>query len=420
MSFLVGTLIAIAVGTVLYTGHKAGSEANEEEKLRGSYSNYMSKRDSLGMSDTETVEAVTDMWMRGEISDEEYKIFSEYYEIYEDAQTRDEDESWWEHQWDKSKAFWNGSEKKRETCAKIYDKIVTDSPAAKELAQNLSKGFSEALNKDIPWQTSIAAPEYLDTQFENKEFEPTPMKLWSGQELADIHNIDFDPNNYYDLIKQSTEAGVKYGEHRAGQLDAASDIGEAASRVSYLDSIRNNKAQAIASGASLGQRMANDILANKTAIDTYAANKADTANQKLNVMTDVLAQDAQAAITARQYYESLAGQLASVSTQLYNQDALRYEQDQKSAAAFYNADMILRGQRGLANAQMEADKRVTDAVVNAANNTLTGKRDTYSWIFERMLEKNDYDYNKAWYDTRDLIFQSNSGMVPNVYISNKS
>ena len=39
-----------------------------------------------------------------------------------------------------------------------------------------------------------------------------PARLWTGQELADLHNINYDVNHYYDLIKQGTEANVKLGE----------------------------------------------------------------------------------------------------------------------------------------------------------------------------------------------------------------
>ena len=279
--------------------------------------------------------------------------------------------------------------------AEIYDIMAANIPGIKEatkytvdlLPDDVRKGFLNATNPIA----QVAAPMYEDVNFKGEQLEVDPVKLWTGQELADLHTLNFDPNSYYDLVKQGTSAGVDYSKYTSDQLAHAAGVDDTKNVTSYLDAIRNTKAESLAAGATLGARAANEILANTENINNYANNQSTVAQNRFNTVNDALLTDAQARLTAKGYYENLAKSLSNDSALLYANDTDRYGQMLLSNAEMYGADQELRGQRAVANASMYANYAQAANAINAANAANKAQADEYAWVFDRFLGAHNGD-----------------------------
>ena len=134
-------------------------------------------------------------------------------------------------------------------------------------------------------------------------------------------------------------------EFKSDQLNNASTYNDVADRTSYLNSIRNSKAEAIASGTTAGQRAANEVLANQQALTKYATNQNDVAANRMKAVDDTLLSDAQAKLNARNYFDKLAQSLSKDSLTLYQNDTDRFGQDMLSNAEIYKANQALLAQK---------------------------------------------------------------------------
>ena len=250
---------------------------------------------------------------------------------------------------------------------------------------------------------------YEDVNFKGEQLEVDPVKLWTGQELADLHTLNFDPNSYYDLVKQGTSAGVDYSKYTSDQLAHAAGVDDTKNVTSYLDAIRNTKAESLAAGATLGARAANEILANTESINNYANNQSTVAQNRFNAVNDALLTDAQARLTAKSYYENLAKSLSNDSALLYANDTDRFGQEMLSNAEMYKADQELRGQRAYSNASMYANYVQAAANINAANAGMKAQADEYAWVFDRFLGANNGDVPSAVKDFDQYIIGRYTG-----------
>ena len=216
-------------------------------------------------------------------------------------------------------------------------------------------------------------------------------------------------NTYYDLIKAGTSAAVDLANYTSAQQAHAANVDDTKQVTSYLDSIRNTKANAIAEGATLGARRANELLANVDSINNYATNQANVAQERFNTVDKKLLADAQANLTARSYFDQLAQTLSGHSNTLYANDTDRFGQDWLSNAEFYTADQNLRGQRAYANASMYANSLKANASINATRQAAMQEADEYKWVFDNYLRANDNNIPKTVMDTNNYIFGRYNG-----------
>lgn len=237
-----------------------------------------------------------------------------------------------------------------------------------------------------------------------------PARLWTGQELADLHNINYDVNHYYDLIKQSADAAVDYAGYENALNNNATMVNDTKGVVSYLDSIRNARADAIANGATYGAKLANELLTTNEAFGQYAANQADVAAKATKNMQQPLSESAQSRLTARSYFDQLANSLSQDILQLYNNDSSRYAQDLLSNASQYAADQNLRSNIANANANMEQAYVQAQANVNAERGRQNQQANDYTFLLENVfLPKRNNNLDAALYDFFNYVSKQQTG-----------
>jgi hypothetical protein len=258
-----------------------------------------------------------------------------------------------------------------------------------------SNWYNDIVNEVNSNITGAAAPSYFDTNFQGYQMEVTPAKMWTGAELADLHNIDYDPQVYYDLIKQGTKAGVDYANYQNELLNNASLIENDKKVNSYLDSIRNSRSEALANGATSGARAAADLLNTTNNLNSFSAEQAELGQTKFKNASAALRADADAVVQARDYFNNLAVNLGQDIATLYSSDVDREGQQRISNAEFYKADQALRGALELANANMYSDYITSNAAVNAARANATQQANEYNWVYNTLLRANGGDTFKT-------------------------
>lgn len=174
---------------------------------------------------------------------------------------------------------------------------------------------------------SVSAPNYIDPSVlgEAAQIEVDPVKWWTGQELADLHNIDYDVNNYYDLIKQGTKANVELGNYLADLEANNASLDETLNKTAYLDAIRANKDAAAIQGTTLGAQAASDILTNVAANRAHNEVQTQVADNTVNILDPYLQADAAARVNANQYFTNLGLDLGQDIEGLYWNDSERYK-----------------------------------------------------------------------------------------------
>lgn len=281
------------------------------------------------------------------------------------------------------------SSKTHNELTKVYNLIADKLPAFYDQSKTMQENILSAIDGSVPSIANVPKPKYLDTDFEGFQMNVDPIDIWTGEELAQLHNMTYNPDDYYNLIKQGTSADVAYTDYVSKQLNNASMVQDQNKIVSYLDSIRNNKAEALSSGATAGAKAANELLTNTQAIGNYATEQAQVAQNRYTNTSKALQADAQAAITARDYFNNLATTLGRDISTIYANDVDFQGQQLLSNAELYTADQNLRGSRAYANAQMESAYRQSQASVNAARQSAKDAANEYKWVFNTFQEAND-------------------------------
>ena len=405
-------MVAAGAGTI-------GWDVYKTSKSKPAYNAYTDYKTTLKDNnyDVDTKYLIQLLEGNGKIT---HKQAEEYIKLVDDAEKAYGNG----HNWDDTFYDWSTSKKNHNKVKELYSVLAEEVPEvatfAKQIADASPEEIRNSFYEGMPEIANAPAPAYLDTDFEGLQRDVKPVKLWSGQELADLHKLDYNPDTYYDLIKNSTEAQVDLANYTSDQLNNASMVDDTQSVTSYLDSIRNTKANAIASGATLGQRAANEVLANTETLNNYSNNQAAVAQERLATVDEALLANAQAKLTARQYFDSLAQSLANDSILLYANDTERFAQDLASNAEMYRADQELRGQRAYANGQMAGAYAQAQAAVNAARAGISSARDEYAWVFDRFLGANNGDVMKARQDMDKYIFSKYTGASDLLeYVNNK-
>lgn len=420
-----GLIIAaiIAGGLSVYGGARYASG----EITDANYDSIRKSLDDSNLKDLDVHRIVGDMYNQGLLTPDEYKKAIPILNNYED-QFGDK-ASGWKNFWGRLSHQIGSNRQADELFSKIYQQLP------QYLNRDQIKSVNEILDgfySAVPNIPGAPAPNYLDTNPANvvadlKDVEP--VKMWSNAELAAYHGMNYDPNSYYDLVKNKTSAALANAEYQSDQMNEAAMIGDSKVTASYLDSIRNNRAEAIASGATEGARAAADLLAMNQKNDAYTQNQGQLAQNRFNAVDQYIRQDAEARLTARNQYESLAKNLFQDSALLYANDTSRFGQDWLSNAERYTADTNLLGNRIKANYDMSGAYAQAQASVNAARSAATQEADEYAWVFNRFLDRNGYTGNgtaaddNAFYKARaemsDYISSRYTGQTSNYdYLKN--
>ena len=412
MSVAMLLLMAATSGGMIYSAAKGVSEG----KLENSYEQYKKVIKHNNLDSLSTKDIIEDLWQGGVIDEREYKNSLRTIDKLENTA----------HSGTKTfKELWQSvftSPRTQNEGAELYKLIAAN---AQYLNSNKAKSYDDlvkAVNDSfyagLPTIADAPTPQYLDTMFAGTQVDVADAKKWTAPELAELHNINYDMEHYYDLIKQSTEADVDLGAYTNRQLDTLANSQDTKNVTSYLDSIRNAKAEALANGATMGAKAAAEVLANSEAIASQANTQAQLANTKAKNMDSLLQADAGAHLSARQYYDQLARSLVTDATNLYTYDVDRYGQELLTNAELYTADQNLRGSRVLANAEMFRAQQEANAQIAANRAAIQKDSDEYSWLFNTALRAYDGDTNKAFHLVDDYIFRRYTNTDRTKHINN--
>ena len=196
--------------------------------------NYDSIRKSLDDANLKNIDVhriVGDMYNQGLLTPDEYKKAIPILTDYEDQFGNKA--SGWKNFWGRL-AHQIGSNKQAD---KLFSKIYQQLP--QYLNKNQIKSVNDIVNgfySAVPNIAGAPAPNYLDTNPDNvvadlKEVEP--VKLWSNAELAAYNNMNYDPNSYYDLVKNKTSAALNNARYQSAQMNEAAMIGDSKTTASY-------------------------------------------------------------------------------------------------------------------------------------------------------------------------------------------
>ena len=407
---IAGLATLIIGGSILLTDSIIqGVRKPHQEDLKNQYNNFYDNLSKSPLKDYDVYEVLGKMWTEGVIDEEYYNKSIKNLEKWENAMN--------------TTGFWDGvtdivrggtiDKKTLNNLSELYKKMADyDKDVAgytSALLDLSGDDVKNAFTSAVPNIPDAPAPQYFDTAITPYQIDVEPAKIWTNQELADHHNINYDLNNYYNLIKQGTEAGVNLGEYQSAQIANAALQDNTASNVTYLDSIRQNKANAMAEGATLGAKAANDLLANMNTLQTFSGNQATAAQNRYNAVDAYLQADAQAKLQANNYFTNLASSLWNDSASLYYADTDLSSQGYQTNATLHGADRNLAGQNAYLNGQMAGNYAATQAAINSAKSGAQAQADEYAWVFDRFLGANKGDVALAIRDMDNYIFNRYSG-----------
>lgn len=307
--------------------------------------------------------------------------------------------------------FWTNEGKKQ--YARLFNTLAEYAPALKNITQQSIETLPDKVLQEMGYNPDLykaPGPSYLNTNFKTYQREVEPVKLWTGQELADLHNINYDVNHYYDLIKQANEANLAYGNYTNDQALNTTRRNDEQRIVSYLDALRGVKSDAVANGTAAGARAAQEVLANVAASNERANALSETLNNNLANINDYVLANAQSRLSAVDYFNQLARSLSQDSATLYANDTNRFGADWNANAILYQADQRLRGERALANATMEGQHAATQASLAAARQPLDLLKQQMKYAIS-----SSNSLPEAYAKLNNWIFnQTSSGNVPTV------
>ncbi len=409
-------ILTILVPTALAVGTYTGARWASGEQTDKEYDQLVKRLNDSGYKDVPVKQIMADMHTRGVLDTDEYKkavkIMDQLDKNYSD------NASGWNNFWQHGR-----------------NQLFTTNPQARTLLKKIGENLDGYLPYDVknivddvkagyaagrPTLPGVSAPTYFDTDFEPYQRDIKPVKWWSNQELADLHNLNYDLSNYYDLIKAGTSAAVEAGKYRSEQANNATLQNNTEEVASYLDSIRNNRAESLAKGATLGAQAANDVLNTVNSLKGFSDQQTKTAQQRFDLVDELLQEDAAAKITANQYFHNLARNLYKDSMTLYENDTDRYGQDWATNAEFYSADRNLQGINAKLNGDMAGQYAISSAQAAQAARGVNDDFDEYLWLLDRFNAANKGNQYKAILDMNDYVQGQYTGAPSQYdYLKNK-
>lgn len=300
----------------------------------------------------------------------------------------------------------------------LYRILINEAPRLYDGSVDVQDAIN-GLIKNTPLAPLAPAPKLFNLDNYNPVDLPVdPVRMWTGQELANLHGIDYNFDNYYDLMKQGSQAQVALKAYENQQANVLGALQDEDTRVSYLDAIRNNRTKAMNKGISAGQRAANELLSMQDAMNQYSVNQSNIVNNQMSNIKPAINNDAYIKRTAQEYYQNLVHNMGGLSNNLYTVDNNRYGSDVTSAADIYASSLGTRGQALQANAAMQGKQQEANAQINAINQGLQSQYNDFAWIYNNALVANGgnkslaaadfYDYLQSAYTNTDLTHYINN------------
>ena len=394
----------VGATAALVASVRAGATSSESK----AYDRAAQALEQAGWSDVDLSKVVYELYTRGKLDPTEYK---KAISILDETQAALKDgfgKGGLKELWTDDKYYFGHTTFTHNEVKRLLDKIAEEAPELAITLKRLSNEDGMGSLANIPAVANAPEPGYLDTNFEGYQRDVDPVKWWTGQELADLHGINYNPDNYYDLVKAGTSANVDYTHYLSDQANHSTMVNDTYDNASYLDAIRNNKAEALATGATIGARAANEVLSNINALNNYATTQNEAFTNRFNLVDDMLNQDANANVTAHDYFTQLGQKLADDSEGLYYNDTTRYGGDWNANAILYQADQLLRGTRAKANASMYANYLDSQARINQARGGMQDTANEYSWVFNNFVNAG-YTPAQAYANTDEYLLNKNTG-----------
>lgn len=295
------------------------------------------------------------------------------------------------------------------------------------LEQNIDKVYSpenlQEIVNGLGANTPLAPYAPAPTLFNLDDYNPIdlpvdPVRMWTGQELANLHGIDYNFDNYYDLMKQGSQAQVALKNYENQQANTLGALQDEDVRVSYLDALRNNRTQAMNKGISAGQKAANELLAMQDAMNQYSTNQSGIVNNQMSNIEPAINNDAYIKRTAQDFYQNLVHNMGGLSNGLYTIDNNRYGSDVTSAADIYRRGLETKGVAMRANADMLAQQQLANAQIATVNQGIQNQNNMYAWLFNNELTANGGNAYAAAKNVMDFIYSGYTNGDLDTYIKN--
>ena len=190
-------LTAVVSGGLIY----GEAQKKTRHEFQDEYKNYQKVIKDNNLDSLSTRDIIEDLWSGGVIDEQTYK---KSLQRIDELEAQDPDNlswsSFWGHITNSPGTYREGVE--------LYKTIATYAPylnssKAKDY-DSLVKAVNNSFYTSLPTIADAPSPQYLDTMFEGTQVEVTDPKKWTAGELAELHNINYDMDYYYDLIKEGT------------------------------------------------------------------------------------------------------------------------------------------------------------------------------------------------------------------------
>lgn len=343
------------------------------------YNDSRSALNNNGYGNINTTAVLDTAYRRGYISQEDYLLARDYYQLLDNTEgNTDKWYSWLTEGWTKhtgsggifsitNKNPFNGSVDKTMQAINNAAKAIAKVQYPNVTAETLDSYVDELYAGSEP-----ATPDWIADVDPNMGMIDVDDPYWyTGQEMADLYGINYDVNHYYDLIKQGTEAQVAAQQYANEQAENAALAQDSVNVNQYLQDLSATKAEATINGATLGARMANELLTNQEAATNYSGVQAQVAQDNMNNINSLLLNNANAKVTATDYYSTLAKAIESNIENLYYNDINKIGGQLSLNDSIYAANMNYNAQVAQANANMYANYVQNKAAADAQKNAFT-------------------------------------------------
>ena len=273
---------AILAGLGLATGSTIEGikriDANAETRNYWNQLQQIKSAKDIKVSDRRMLDQIINM---GFVDTKEYGTaidrFSHYTEAYEKSSAAASGKSFSEYLNSIGR-----TDKTARQVGELYRILINEAPRLYDGSVDVQDTIN-GLIKNTPLAPLAPAPNLFNLDNYNPVDLPVdPVRMWTGQELANLHGIDYNFDNYYDLMKQGSQAQVALKAYENQQANVLGALQDEDTRVSYLDAIRNNRTKAMNKGISAGQRAANELLSMQDAMNQYSVNQSDIVNNQMS------------------------------------------------------------------------------------------------------------------------------------------
>lgn len=383
-------------------------------ELASAYNGYNYAVGNNGLTNWSANDILREMYLTGELNASEYKSGLKTIKSIDEAtgSTLWIDNKSWTMM---GTAFGLLGNQDQKQAVKLYNKMTAFALTNADRYTNRATydNVLGALNGQVTAPQYVKDPDLFSEEFNPDKIDVDDLHLWTNQEIADLHNVNYDPNYYYDLVKKGVDAKVALANSQIAQADTAAGLQDEINKAAYLDTIRNTKSDAIEKGASAGARAANELLNNVNALQTYAGNRSGVATNNQSIIETPLRDAASYKTTANEYFDSLAQSLMGTGSSYYASDVQKRGQQMLTNAEMYRAAADELNARVQANANMQAAQAQANANINVANANANSYINDLIKIYNTAYRANNSNATAAYNDFANIVanqyFNSGTG-----------